>query len=437
MEIGIIIVLILCNAFFMASQFAIAAASLPALDAQAQSGSKHAQRVLAILNEPRTHESYLAAAQIGSTGSTLALGMYGAHNIAELLGPVLKNQPFLEIAFVNGIAIASALAILTYIHVVLGEMVPKSLAIQRSELLLPVLIWPMTIFMKLFYPITFVLSLLGKTAVGKSIGIDRTQTTQSAFTPEEIEFIVKESETEGILSDEIGQVIEQLFDFGERIAEDVMIPRVHMSALPMRPQVSDIKRMLSNSLHIRYPVYGIDKDDIVGSVHIKDLGYLLDSEGVCALPLRPVPFVPASASIQAVLDAMQEFSTHIAIVLDEYGGTAGLVTIQDIFEEVLGEFDESSRLTSIEQLENGTLRAVGTARLDELAEQLEVDIIHDWVTSVSGLVLYRLNRPPRVGDTVVHGRISIEVIRVKGRGVHTCIVKRLPLADDTEIPETE
>jgi len=423
-ELLVILVLIFFNAMFVASEFAIVSAPKVAIEGEAQqTGSYRALKVLDIVKTPVQQDRYIATAQVGITIASLGLGMYGEEVIAHWLESALEAASVVQVLSIHGLASALSLLILTYFHIVLGEMVPKSLALQRSQAFLMLLVMPMSFFTKLFWPIIFVLNGASNFLLLNLLGIDRAHSSVAAFTPEEIEFIVKESETEGILSDEMGTVIKELFDFGERIAEDIMVPRVHMVALPMRPTSKQIRDVLTHELHTRYPVYQGDKDNIVGAVHIKDLGSLVDSEGDCSLPLRPVPFLPSSAPIQTVLDAMKEYSTHIAIVLDEYGGTAGFITIKDVFEEVLGDY-EASNASQIERLDENSLRVVGTVRLDEIAEHLMVDLEHEEVTTVSGLVLDRLNRPPRVGDQIEYESVSISVVRIQGRGVHTCIVKR-------------
>lgn len=424
MEIFIILFLILINAMFVASEFAIVSAPRVTIEGLAQAGSKRAEQVLIVLKDPVRQDQYIATAQVGITIASLGLGMYGEQSIAHWLQTLIEHADFVQVISIHGLASAVAILILTYFHIVLGEMVPKSLALQSSQRFLFALVVPMSYFTRLFWPLIIVLNGTSNFLL-KMIGIDRTISSIAAFTPEEIEFIVKESETEGMLSDQVGTMIKELFDFGERIAEDIMVPRVHMVALPMRPTASQIRELLTHTLHTRYPVYQADKDNIVGAVHIKDLGSLVDSEGVCALPLRPVPFLPCSAPIQSVLDAMKEYSTHMAIVLDEYGGTAGFITIKDIFEEVLGEY-ETAESSDIEKLPDGSLRVAGTVRLDEVSEQLNIVLTHEDVTTVSGLVLDQLNRPPREGERIEYDSVSIMVVRVEGRAAQTCLITKLP-----------
>lgn len=423
-ELGIIVFLILLNAMFVASEFAIVSAPKVSIEGLAASGSRRASKVLDVLRKPANQDRYIATAQVGITIASLGLGMYGEEVIAHWLVSFLEHSSAIQVASIHGVASVMSLLILTYFHIVVGEMVPKSLALQRSQLFLMMLVHPMSFFTKLFGPIIWALNGLSNLILRNFFGIDRNTSSVAAFTPEEIEFIVQESETEGILSDEMGTVIKELFDFGERIAEDIMVPRVHMVALPMRPTGKEVRDVLNSSLHTRYPVFQGDKDNIVGSVHIKDLGAVVDYNGVCSLPLRPVPYLPGSAPIQTVLDAMKEFSTHIAVVLDEHGGTAGFITIQDIFEEVLGDY-EAADAQQIHVLDDGSLRVSGTVRLDEIAEQFEIELEHEEVITVSGLVLDQLSRPPRVGDHIEYESIAVDVVRVIGRGVHTCVVRLL------------
>jgi CBS domain containing-hemolysin-like protein len=424
MEVVVILFLIFMNAMFVASEFAIVSAPRVTIEGLALAGSPMAKKVLSVLKEPVRQDQYIATAQVGITIASLGLGMYGEQSIAHWLQGMMESTNLIQTVSIHGIASSLAILILTYFHIVLGEMVPKSLALQSSQAFLFALVVPMSFFTRLFWPIIIVLNGTSN-ALLKLIGIDRTVSSIAAFTPEEIEFIVKESETEGILSDQMGTMIKELFDFGERIAEDIMVPRVHMVALPMRPTAQQVRDLLAHTLHTRYPVYQTDKDNILGAVHIKDLGSLVDTEGAFVLPLRPVPFLPCSAPIQTVLDAMKEYSTHMAIVLDEYGGTAGFITIRDIFEEVLGEYD-SEDVAEIERLPDGSIRVAGTVRLDEVAEQLGIVLAHEDVTTVSGLVLDQLNRPPREGERIEYESVSIVVVRVEHRAAQSCLISRLP-----------
>lgn len=422
-EFSLIFFLIACNALFVASEFATVVAPKQSIKKRALDGDKTAKKIVQVIKVPALQDRYIAASQVGITIASLGLGMYGEQVIARWISQYLTATSIVEVTVVHIVAGALSLVLLTYMHVVLGEIVPKSFALQKSETVMFLLIRPMLFFMKLFKPIIFVLNGANTFLLKTFFGIDRTKSTVSAFSPEEIQLILEESETEGIINDEIGSVIKQMFDFGELIAEDIMVPRVYVVALPLRPSKDQIEECILRAIHSRFPVYTEDKDNIVGTVHIKDLAALLESHNDSTIKIRPVPFVPMSASVQTVLESMRQYSTHMAVVLDEHGGTAGIISIDDVFEEVIGEIDESITRHSIEELNDGTFRVDGTVQLEELAEHLSISIDDEDVYTLSGLVLDRLGRPPRVGDSFKYKNLTIVVNKVKGRGAHVCIIR--------------
>lgn len=422
-EICLIFFLIGCNALFVASEFATVVAPKQSIEKRALDGDRTASKIVQVIKVPALQDRYIAASQVGITIASLGLGMYGEEVLAHWISHYLGAASIVEVAAIHIVASALSLVLLTYMHVVLGEIVPKSFALQKSETVMFLLIRPMLFFMKLFKPIIFVLNGANTFLLKTFFGIDRTKSTVTAFSPEEIQLILQESETEGIINDEIGSVIKQMFDFGELIAEDIMVPRVYVTALPLRPSREQIEECILRAIHSRFPVYTEDKDNIVGTVHIKDLAALLESHNDSTIKIRPVPFVPMSASVQSVLESMRQYSTHMAVVLDEHGGTAGIISIDDIFEEVIGEIDEGITRHSIEELHDGTFRVDGTVQLEELGEHLNVTIDDEDVYTLSGLVLDRLGRPPRVGDSFKYKNLTIVVNKVKGRGAHVCIIR--------------
>ena len=422
-ELGVIFFLIFCNALFVASEFATVVAPKQSIEKRALDGDKTAQAIVAVIKEPARQDRYIAASQVGITIASLALGMYGEEVIAHWITHYLSATGFVEVAAVHLVASALSLVLLTYMHVVLGEIVPKSLALQKSEPVMNILIGPMLFFMALFKPIIFVLNGLNTFLLKTFFGIDRSKSSVPAFSADEIQLIMEESETEGIISDEIGTVIKQIFDFGELIAEDIMVPRVHVTALPVRPSREQVEEHIRTATHSRFPVYTEDKDNIVGTVHIKDLAALLESYNDNALKIHPVPFVPLSSPLKTVLESMREYRTHMAVVMDEYGGTAGIISTDDIFEEVIGEIDESITRHRIEELDDGSLRVDGTVHLYELEEYLNISMEDEEIETLSGLVLDRMKRPPRVGDSFKYKGVTIAVTKVKGRGAKACIIR--------------
>ncbi len=416
--------LILLNGIFVAAEFAIVAAPRAAIEARAGRGHRLAIAVLAVLHNPKRQDQYIATAQLGITVASLGLGMYGEHVLADWIYETIGrfNMPSWLVS--HGLASVAAIATLTYFHIVVGEMVPKSVALQKAEQMslwiTPPMIWIRTIL----YPLIVGLNAIGNVVL-KALGVNRqTQTAEQYYTPEELQIIVQESEELGAIRAESGQMLQVLFEFGNLTAGEVMVPRVRIIGLPLGSSPSDIRTLLRGTAHTRYPVIEHDLDHIVGMIHVKDLlRLLLRNESIGQRHARPLPLLPETASIDTVLATMRREHTQMVIVIDEHGGTAGIVTLEDLFEEVVGDIDEGpGSAPQPYRDDDGRLRVPGTLRLDELGQQFDLDIEHEDVDSVSGLVLTLLGRPAVVGDVVRYDRLEIQVTAVKGHGVEEAAV---------------
>jgi CBS domain containing-hemolysin-like protein len=256
------------------------------------------------------------------------------------------------------------------------------------------------------------------------IGVRRQHNVHEQFhTSEELRLIVEESERGGALRSEAGHLLKELFEFGDLTAGEVMVPRVRMVGLPIGASAAEIRRLLEAHRHTRYPVFDGDLDHISGMLHVKDLlKRLIVGESIAVSDVRPMPFVPDTAPLDDVLKTMQRAHAHLAVVIDEHGGTAGLVSIEDLIEEVVGDIDEGVPAEPpLVPAADGSVRAAGTLRLDELGQHFHIELEHEDVDSVSGLVLARLGRPPVVGDVVEYGRLHLKVTATAGRGVREVI----------------
>jgi CBS domain containing-hemolysin-like protein len=419
----VIAVLILLNAIFVAAEFAIVGAPRAAIDARAARKQPLARLVQSVLREPRRQDRYIATAQIGITVASLGLGMYGEHVLADWILALLGRATWTQWLAAHGFASLVALAILTYFHIVLGEMVPKSLALRDAEQIVlwitPPMLWIQTILL----PLVVVLNSIGN-GVLKIAGITRqAQNPDQYYTSEELQLIVQESEEQGALREDAGHMLRELFAFGDRTAGEVMVPRVRISGIPVGSSAQQLRTLLRRSPHTRYPVYEGDLDHIVGMYHIKDLlRLLLTNQSVTATGARQVPVVPETSLLDDVLSTMRRDRTQLAVVIDEHGGTAGIVTLEDLFEEVVGEIEEGSSAPGPQWDPAGRLRVPGTLRLDALGRYFDLELAHEEVDSVSGLVLALLGRPPRVGDSVRYERLRIDVTALKGRGVDEAAV---------------
>ena len=424
----IIAALIILNGLFVAAEFAIVGAPRAAIDQKAHEGNRLARSVQRIFDDPKQQDRYIATAQLGITIASLGLGMYGEHVVADWIYGFLGGHGLPQLLASHGLASTLAVAILTYFHIVVGEMVPKSLALQRAEQLALWITPPMFWIRNALFPFVLALSALGNYVL-KLIGVNRQlQAADQYYTAEELQLIVQESEDLGAIRAESGQMLQELFEFGDLTASEVMVPRVRVVGIPLGTTPGQIRELLGRAPHTRYPIYEGDLDHIIGMVHIKDLlRVLLRDESIRRTHARPLPMVPETAPLDSVLSTMRRERTQMVIVLDEHGGTAGVVTLQDLFEEVVGEIEEGPvTAPHVYRDPSGRLRVPGTMRLDELGKEFDLDLEHEDVDSVSGLVLTLLGRPPTVGDTIRYERLQLEVTKVKGHGVDECAVWLAP-----------
>lgn len=424
----IITVLILLNGVFVAAEFAIVGAPRAAIERLAGTGHRTARAVQRMLEDPRQQDRYIATAQLGITLASLGLGMYGEHVLAGTIFGVLGGSGAPRWAVSHGVASVAAVAVLTYFHIVVGEMVPKSLALQHAERMVLWITRPMLWTRNLLYPFVLLLNAVGNATL-RLVGVNRQAgNPDEYYTPEELQLIVRESEELGALRADSGQMLQDLFEFGDLTAGEVMVPRVRITGIPLGTPPPRIRELLDRQPHTRYPVYEEDLDHVAGMVHIKDLlGLLLRDEPVSRASVRPLPLVPEGAELDSVLSTMRRERTQMVVVLDEHGGTAGILTLQDLFEEVVGEIEEGpAGAPEIYRDAEGRLRVPGTLRVDELGQELGLELEHEDVDSVSGLVLMLLGRPAVVGDTARYGRLLLLVTAVKGHGVAECAVSFLP-----------
>lgn len=414
----IVALLLLANALFVAAEFAIVAVPRTTVERRANLGERLSQKLLALLTSAQGRDRFIATAQLGITVASLGLGMYGEHSFAEWLEPHLASIGITSWISVHAAASITAIAALTYLHIFLGEMIPKALALSHAEGTARAVFWPMRVLLVSFYPFVVSLDAIGA-AMLRLVGIKRQEhTREESYSPEELQLIVEESEAGGALGREAGRLVRELFEFGDLTAGEVMVPRVRVVGIPVGAAPADLKRLMLTHRHTRYPVYDRDLDHIVGMLHVKDLlRRLMLNEQIGASDLRPLPVVPETATLDAVLATMQRTQAHMAVVVDEHGGTAGVLSLEDLAEEVVGELDEGTPTApSLVRTSETTARVAGTLRLDELGQAFDVELAHDDVDSVSGLVMALLDRPPLVGDRVGYGPFEFVVTSTRGHG---------------------
>jgi len=419
--------LILLNGLFVAAEFAIVGSRLPAIERRVREGSRLARLVRRVLRDARKQDRYIATAQLGITSASLALGMYGEHVLAEWLVGHLEALGPMRWIGAHALASAAAVAFLTYLHVVLGEMVPKSLALQAPGSVAMAIAVPMRVTELALYPMVLLLNGLGNGIV-KLLGVERTAFGDERYrTVDELSFIVAESRAQGLLGREPARVVQELLEFSDLTAGEVMVPRTRVVAFPLHAPKERVTETLRRGRHTRYPVYEGDLDNIVGVVHVKDLlSGLSEGERLRPALVRDLPFLPRTEPLDRVLRAMRRARSQMAVVIDEHGGTAGIVTLEDLFEEVVGEISDPGETPAVRRDEGGRVSVAGTVRLDELGDALGLVLERDDVDTVSGLIISELGRPPVVGDRVEFEGVRLEVSAVRGKGVQEARVIEAP-----------
>ncbi len=423
----IIVVLIALNGLFVAAEFAIVGVSRAEIEHGARRGNRASIVVRGILSDPRRQDRFIATAQLGITAASLGLGMYGEHALASWFAVLLEDLGAARWVAAHSLASVLAVAFLTYFHIVLGEMVPKSVALQRARSTILGIVPVMRAIQFVFYPVVLLLNGIGNGLL-RLVGINRAESTVESYrTPQEIAYILNESQAGGALRKESAEVMRELLEFGDLTAAEVMVPRVRVVGIPLDAGPDVLHETLRSAPHTRYPVYRNTIDDITGVLHVRDvLRRVREGSGTSASLARPVPFVPETASVDEVLATMRRVRSQLAVVMDEHGGTAGIITLEDLFEEVVGDITERpDELPEITPAGPGRVRADGAARLEHVGEELGVVLEHEEVDTVSGLVLALLGRPPRVGDVVVFHRVQFEVTAVRGHGVGSVLATLL------------
>lgn len=422
----VIIFLIVVNGFFVAAEFAIAGASRPRVATMAESGSAAAKHVLHILTHPIEINRYLSTAQVGITLASLGLGMYGEHAVAGWLVPPLEHLGWIGTTAAHTIASIISVAFLTYLHVVLGEMIPKSLALQSASEAAVYLAAAMSFAETLFRPLTAILNWVGNYLLGL-MGIAITNAETRLVSTTELSYIVEESSEGGLLEPNEQIFFENVIDFHERTVGQVMTPRTRMVAIPVDVDEETLLKTILEEHHSRYPVYDGDRDHIVGILYVKDLArQLVDPNATFDLQalLRPAVFVPDSLSLDEMLQQFRSRHFQIAIVLDEYGGTAGLVSLEDLAEEIIGEiqdeFDEE--VPPFVAIDERTLRVRGDLLLDELTQHYDLNFEEEEAETVGGLIMAQLGHVAEPGERIVYQQTTFEVESMEGLAIATALV---------------
>jgi CBS domain containing-hemolysin-like protein len=434
--------LVCANGFFVASEFALVSVRRSRIDqlvAEGVGSAKVVQRMLDRL------DGAIAATQLGITMSSLALGWIGESAVAHLVEPLFASLPgILPMVSAHALAVAIAFATITALHIVLGELAPKTLALQRSERTALIVARPLEVFHTVFRPAIAVLNGAGNWVV-RLIGLRPASGHELVHSVEELEILIQSSKRAGVLNEEEAQLLGRVFDFSERPAHRIMTPRTEIVAVPDTATLPQLLKVAREENVSRVPVYHGTIDHIIGMVLLKDLFRAVPDPGNGASPpfdiqqvMRPVLLVPETISIDELLKRMREQKLHLAILLDEFGGTAGLVTLEDIIEEIFGEIRDESDVDEAEDeivaTENGAL-IDGHADIQDVNERFGLELDDSEYDTIGGYVFGALGRAPQVGDRVDVGGYRFEVVEVEGMRISRLRLARLEADASAEAAE--
>jgi CBS domain containing-hemolysin-like protein len=413
--LGAVVILVLANAFFVAAEFALVGARKTRLDELARAGDGKARLARRAV---QSLDRYISATQLGITLASLGLGWIGEPALAHLIEGVFAWMPSpVNTVATHTVASIVAFAIITILHIILGELVPKALALLYPE---EISGWVSAPLIGFAWVMSFPIALLNGTAnrLLRVMHIDPPGERERLHSPEEIRMLVEQSTEGGSLLKQDARLLEGVFEFSEKTAQEVMTPRTQMIALQADLPVEGAADEVAAAGRSRYPVYTDSLDEIVGVVHAKDVLAALRSNPARTVRqiIRPPLFVPGTREVEDVLADMKRLKTHLAVVLDEYGGTAGLVTMEDLLEEIVGPiYDEYD--PQVKARPAGAPQLDGAMPISDFNAEYGEQLDDTDYTTIGGYVFGQLGRLPRPGDRVPAGRHVLEVVEMEGRRV--------------------
>jgi len=423
-----VIVLVAANAFFVAAEFALVAARRTRIEAMVRRGDRRARTVQTALQDLYRQ---LSAAQLGITVASILLGYVAEDTVAHLFRDWFAALPSaLQFLTRGGVASTVAVAVVSFLHVVFGEQAPKAWAITHPERTSRWIAAPLIFFSRITRPFTDLLNWSAHRVV-RLLGLrGTTAELERIHSPEEIRMLVKQSQERGKLDADDALLLQGVFEFSEKSAREVMTPRTEMVALPVDLTLEEAADQVAVAGRSRYPVYGESLDDILGVVHAKDIlaGLRSLKGGGLRAVLRPAMFVPGTREVEDVLADMKRQKIHLAIVLDEFGGTAGLVTMEDLLEEIVGQiYDEYDRPSgdSRPTPPAGTAPVItGSTPIREVNVAFGLELDEQDYTTIGGFLFGALGRLPKPGDQVAVKGALFEIVEMEGRRVGAVRVVR-------------
>jgi putative hemolysin len=401
--------LILLNGFFVAAEYALVTVRRTRVQELADAGNRRARAVTRITADP---PRFIAAMQLGVTLTSLGIGALGEPVLSHLLDDWIA-------ALVAGII---AFTLITFLHVVVGELVPKGLALSYSDRIALAVSAPVRGFFTLFKPVIWVLQRSSEVAQ-RALGLDPEAAGHQPLSEAELKMLLNVSSEQGEIEHDEREMLYKVFDFADKEVSDVMVPRPEVVAISGEMSPEEALAAVLESPYTRYPVYRDSLDEIVGVLHVRDLFSALHERGIADVEiaglLRPVYIVPETKDLAALLAEFRRTNQHLAVVVDEYGATQGIVTLEDLLEEIVGEIEDEFDLPdeSVERVDDTTVRIDGTFPLDDFNEQFGTTLEHEDFHTVAGYVFHLLGRAASPGDEVRSDGVRFRVIETEGQRI--------------------
>jgi putative hemolysin len=420
-----VLLIVAGNAFFVAAEYALVTARRARLNELAEAGSRRARIALRIMDSP---VRFIGTVQLGITAFSIALGAVGEPIVEHWL-----DDPLLS----TGVAFFLSFAFVTYLHVVFGELVPKAISLSKNEQTALWVALPIEGVYIVSYPLVWLLQ-ASANAFTRLFGIEPAPAGVVAHTEDDIRMIVAQAEDTGVIKEAEEEMLYKVFDFADKEVADVMVPRPDVVALSIDLPPAECLAAVIESPYTRYPVYRGSLEDVVGILHVRNLFSALNEQGFENVKveelIRPAPMVPETKDLAAMLAEFRRANQHMAIVVDEYGTMVGIVTLEDLLEEIVGEIEDEFDLPdeSIERLPDGRMRIDGTFPIDDFNEQFGTELpIEDYHT-VGGFVFGLLGRAPERGDEVQYDGLRFTVLGVEGSRIERIEVELPPPEPDAE-----
>jgi CBS domain containing-hemolysin-like protein len=411
LKIALALLLVVLNGIFVAAEFAFVKVRPTRLAQLAEEGNRQARLAKDCIDKL---DAYLSVSQLGITLASLGLGWLGEPAVAALLTPVLYKWGLISPALAHTISFVVSFGFITFLHVVFGELAPKSLAIQRAESLSLWLALPMRVFYTLFYPAVLLLNGTANQTL-RLMGIQLSSEAEMTHSGEELRMIIAESFRGGQINENEQELLQNVFLFEETTAEEIMVPRTEVVFLDTRLELKENIEIARQTQHTRYPLCEGSPDRVVGLVHIKDLLYMDPDTASIQDISRPIMYVPEFMPLDRLLTDFQKNHQHLAAVIDEYGGTSGIVTMDNVLEVLVGDIQDEFDAEEPEVVKqaDGTYLVSGRMHIDDAAGRFHLGVTDDEsYNTLAGFILERLGRYPQVGDCIGLENVSLEVVEM-------------------------